>query len=53
MENLAGALGPQAPAGPSAREKELGKRVAFLEQRLATKDISAEYVQLKKALGEP
>jgi transposase len=59
-ENLAGALGPPVPvsAGPSKREKELTARVAHLEQRIAKKDgviaeISAEYVQLKKELGEP
>ncbi len=28
MENLAGALNGPAPSGPSAREKELGKKVA-------------------------
>jgi transposase len=42
--------------GPS-REKQLSDRVQALEQRLAKKDsviaeISAEYVQLKKDLGE-
>jgi transposase-like protein len=42
--------------GPS-REKELNQRVEMLEQKLAKKDgviaeISAEYVQLKKELGE-
>jgi len=59
-DNLAGALGPLAPAnsGPSKREKEQAVKIAHLEGRLAKKDgviaeISAEYVQLKKALGEP
>jgi len=57
MENLTGALGAPAGAGPSAREKELGKKVAQLEERLAKKDgviaeISAEYVKLKKELGD-
>lgn len=42
----------------SAREQELEKKVAALEAKLARKDaiiaeISAEYVDLKKALGEP
>ena len=45
------------PGAPS-REKQLEKKVEALEQRLAKKDgviaeISAEYVQLKKELGEP
>jgi transposase len=45
------------PRGPS-REKQLAERVQTLEQKLAKKDsviaeISAEYVQLKKELGEP
>lgn len=40
-----------------SREKELTKKVEALEQRLAKKDsviaeISAEYVHLKKELGE-
>lgn len=59
-DNLAGALGPPAPtsSGPSKREKELAAKNAHLEARLAKKDgviaeISAEYVQLKKELGEP
>lgn len=58
-ENLAAALGPPvaANAGPSKREKELAAKVAQLEERVAKKDgviaeISAEYVQLKKELGE-
>jgi transposase-like protein len=59
-ENLASALGPPVPAnsGPSKREKELAAKIAHLEERVAKKDsviaeISAEYVQLKKELGEP
>ena len=59
-ENLAAALGPRTPVttGPSKREKELATKIAFLEGRIAKKDgviaeISAEYVQLKKELGEP
>ena len=59
QDNLAGALMPAAPdAGPSKRERELAAQVALLEARLAKKDsviaeISAEYVHLKKELGEP
>jgi transposase len=57
-DNLAGALAPATPAEPSKREKELATKVAYLEGRVAKKDsviaeISAEYVQLKKELGEP
>jgi transposase-like protein len=57
MENLAGALNGAAFSGPSSREKELGKRVAQLEERLTRKDnviaeISAEYVKLKNELGD-
>jgi len=45
-----------SPQSPS-REKELQKKLELLEQRLIKKDaviaeISAEYVQLKKELGE-
>lgn len=58
FENLAAALSGPGPDGPSRREKELTNKVAHLEERLAKKDsviaeISAEYVQLKKELGEP
>jgi transposase-like protein len=58
LDNLSGALMPPANAGPSAREKELATKVEQLEARVAKKDtviaeISAEYVQLKKELGEP
>ena len=48
----------ESPArGPSA-EKKLQERISELEAKLAKKDnviaeISAEYVQLKKELGEP
>jgi transposase len=59
-ENIAAALGPPVPvnSGPSKREKELTARIAYLEERLVKKDgviaeISAEFVQLKKELGEP
>jgi transposase-like protein len=58
FENMASAF--EAPAGskPSQREKQLAQKVEHLEARLARKDsviaeISAEYVQLKKELGEP
>ena len=45
-------------AGPSRKEQELEQRVAALEARLVKKDsviaeVSQEYVQLKKLLGEP
>jgi transposase len=59
FENLAGAFEAVAGAGGSSqRERQLAQRVEFLEARLARKDsviaeISAEYVQLKKELGEP
>lgn len=57
LENLAGALSGPGPSGPGTREKELGKKVAQLEERLAKKDnviaeISAEYVKLKNELGD-
>jgi transposase-like protein len=58
-DNLGGALVAAAPVPePSKRERELAAKVAHLEERLAKKDgviaeISAEYVQLKKELGEP
>lgn len=59
FENLAGALATPAPAdGPSKREKAQAHELAQLKARLVKKDeviaeISAEYVQLKKELGEP
>jgi transposase-like protein len=58
-ENLGGALTTTpAASGPSKREKELAAENGRLKARLAKKDsviaeISAEYVQLKKELGEP
>lgn len=57
FDNLAGALEKAPASGPSQKEKKLGERIEFLEARLARKDsviaeISAEYVQLKKELGE-
>lgn len=57
-ENLAGALTPPTLAnGPSKREKELAAEVARLKAKLGSKDeviaeISAEFVHLKKSLGE-
>ena len=58
FENLAGAFTTPASEGPSKREKELVAKTKELEAKLAKKDhviaeISAEYVQLKKQLGEP
>jgi transposase len=59
FENLAGAFGtPAATNNVSKREKELAARTKELEAKLVKKDnviaeISAEYVQLKKELGEP
>jgi transposase len=49
---------PTAMNGKTSRERELEKKVAALEAKLARKDaviaeISAEYVDLKKELGEP
>lgn len=46
-----------APAGPTNREQQLEAKVAALEARLAKRDnviaeITADYVQLKKELGE-
>lgn len=56
--NLAGAMAPQAADEASKREKALVAKTRDLEAKLAKKDnviaeISAEYVQLKKELGEP
>lgn len=58
FENLAGAFTTPASEGPGKREKELVAKTQQLEAKLAKKDnviaeISAEYVQLKKELGEP
>ena len=58
FENLAGAFTTPASESPSKREKELVAKTKELEAKLAKKDnviaeISAEYVQLKKQLGEP
>lgn len=46
------------PGGKSSRERELERENAALRERLAKKDsviaeISAEYVDLKKELGDP
>jgi len=56
--NLGGALAPEAAKEASEREKQLVARTRELEAKLVKKDnviaeISAEYVQLKKELGEP
>lgn len=58
LDNLGAAFeaGP-GPSGPSRRERQLADQVATLEAKLAKKDnviaeISAEYVGLKKELGE-
>ena len=56
-ENLAGALEKSDGNGASKREQQLAAKVEHLEAKLARKDsviaeISAEYVQLKKELGE-
>jgi len=56
--NLGAALGPPTSDTPSKREKELVAKTKELEAKLVKKDnviaeISAEYVQLKKELGEP
>jgi len=58
FDNLAGAFEGTAGTATSQREKQLTERVQHLEAKLARKDsviaeISAEYVQLKKELGEP
>jgi transposase len=58
FENMAAAFTTPASEGPSKREKELVAKTKELEAKLAKKDnviaeISAEYVQLKKELGEP
>lgn len=58
FENLAGAFTTPASEGPSKREKALVTKTQELEAKLAKKDhviaeISAEYVQLERELGEP
>lgn len=57
FDNLALALETK-PNGNSEREKQLAAKVEQLEAKLVRKDsviveLSAEYVQLKKELGEP
>jgi transposase len=57
MTNLGAALAPPKPV-VDRREKELAAKVEQLEAKVAKKDsviaeISEEYVQLKKELGEP
>lgn len=57
FDNAQAAFEP-GKSGATSREKELEARVAQLEAKLAKKDaviaeISEEYVQLKKELGEP
>ena len=58
FENLEAAFERQAdPAKPKRRERELERKVATLEARVAKKDsviaeIGEEYVKLKKELGE-
>lgn len=57
--NAAAALNaPELRGGKSSRERELEREVESLRAKLARKDtviaeISAEYVDLKKELGEP
>ena len=59
FENLAAAFStPTAANGPSKRYKEQAHELVQLKARLAKKDeviaeISAEYVNLKKELGDP
>jgi transposase len=58
LENLAGAITPASNNAANKCEKQLMAEVERLKARLAKKDsviaeISAEYVQLKKELGEP
>ena len=58
FDNLGAAMGPPSSGDPSKREKELATRNRELEAKLVKKDnviaeISAEYVALKKELGEP
>jgi transposase-like protein len=57
-DNLEAAVDLKAGPKASRREGELEQRVKYLEARVAKKDeviaeISQEYVQLKKELGEP
>lgn len=57
FENLTAALNGPPSEGPSRRERELATENARLKERLSKKDgviaeISAEYVNLKKELGD-
>ena len=57
FEHLAGAFEAPAGGGTSQRERQLAQKVEHLEAKLTRKDsviaeISAEYVQLKKELGD-
>jgi len=57
LENLAAAMSGPVPDGPGRREKDLAAKIQRLSDRLIQKDsviaeISAEFVNLKKALGE-
>jgi transposase len=57
LSNLPSALTPSAPKDTAGRELALAAENAQLKAKLAKKDsviaeISAEYVQLKKELGE-
>jgi transposase-like protein len=57
LENLSSALAPKSGNGVEPRERALAAENEKLKARLAKKDgviaeISAEYVQLKKELGE-
>jgi transposase-like protein len=58
LDNLALAFDAGKPSPTPPREQQLEARLQHLEAKLARKDeviaeISAEYVQLKKELGEP
>lgn len=58
FERAVHVLGNAPPGRVSSREQELEKKNAALEAKLARKDeviaeISQEYVDLKKELGEP
>jgi len=58
MDNLVAALQGVAGKRDNQREQQLNSKVGLLEAKLAKKDnviaeISAEYVDLKKSLGEP
>lgn len=58
FERASHVLGSSASSRSSHREQELEKKLAAVEARLAKKDqviaeISQEYVELKKELGDP